>query len=111
MSFPNTTPITGAEKVWGLVVAVLSFPIGLVVLIGLLADQGWARWAGLVLGVLIGISAVVGAILLVVVFIPSQGSSYPFGPWFVFLAAAIGVLGLLAGRAFLEGLRRTDEPG
>ncbi len=110
MSYPNTTSISGAEKGWGLVVALLSFPIGLLVLIGLLADQGWARWAGLVLGVMIGIAAIVGAILLVTVVIPGMGSDYPFAPWFPLLAALIGILGLLAARAFLEGLRRTEEP-
>ncbi|HEV7200569.1 MAG TPA: hypothetical protein VGO32_07175 [Candidatus Limnocylindria bacterium] len=109
MSFPNTRPIHGVEKGWGLVLAILSFPLGLIALIGLLADQGWARWFGLVLGVLIAITAGVGAILLVLVFLPSQGSSYPFGPWFLFLAAAVAILGLFAARSFLEGLRSTDE--
>jgi hypothetical protein len=46
---------------------------------------------------------------LVLVFLPSQGSSYPFGPWFLFLAAAVAILGLFAARSFLEGLRSTDE--
>jgi peptidoglycan/LPS O-acetylase OafA/YrhL len=109
MSFPNSRPIHGVEKGWGLVLAVLSFPLGLIALIGLLADQGWGRWFGLILGVLIAISAAVGAVVLVLVFLPSQGSSYPFGPWFVFLAAVVGILGLLAARSFLEGLRSTDE--
>jgi hypothetical protein len=109
MSFPNTRPIHGVEKGWGLVLAVLSFPLGLIALIGLLADQGWARWFGFVLGVLIAISGVVAAVLLVTVFLPSQGASYPFGPWFVFLAGLVAVLGFLAARTFLQGLRSSEE--
>lgn len=109
MSFPNTRPIHGVEKGWGLVLAVLSFPLGLIALIGLLADQGWARWFGLILGVLIAISGIVAAILLVVVFLPAQGASYPFGPWFVFLAGLVAVLGFLASRTFLQGLQSTEE--
>ena len=108
MSYPNTEPITGAEKGWGLVIAILSFPIGLIALIGLLADQGWARWVGLLLGAVIATSGVAAAIWLVVVFLPGQGSSYPFAPWFVFLAGLSAVLGLLAARAFLGGLRSTE---
>ncbi|RPH35143.1 MAG: hypothetical protein EHM90_04810 [Chloroflexi bacterium] len=108
MSYPNTAPITGTEKRWGFLLAVISFPLGLVALIGLLAEQGWARWFGLVLGVLIAISAALGVAWLVAVFIPEQGSSYPFAPWFVFLAGLAAVLGLLAARAFLAGLRSTE---
>jgi hypothetical protein len=111
MSYPNTAPITGAEKGWGLVLAVISIPLGLIVLIGALANQSWARWVGLVLGVLVASIWVAVAIWLVVVFLPGQGVSYPFGPWFVFLAALFAVLGLLAARAFLGGLRRTDTDG
>jgi predicted lysophospholipase L1 biosynthesis ABC-type transport system permease subunit len=109
VSYPNTRPIHGNEKAWGLVLAVISFPLGLIALIGLLADQGWARWFGLVLGVLIAVSAAIGAFWLVAIFLPSEGSSYPFAPWFVFLACLVAVLGLLAARTFLQGLRSTEE--
>ncbi len=108
MSYPNSAPISGAEKGWGVVIALLSFPLGLFVLIGLLADQGWARWVGLVLGGLLGLTGIGVAIWLVVVFLPGQGASYPFGPWFVFLAGLMAVLGLLAARAFLVGLRSEE---
>ncbi len=108
MSYPNTAPISGAEKGWGLVLAVVSFPLGLLVLIGTLANRVWARWIGLVLGLLVGGIGIATAIWLLVVFLPGQGASYPFGPWFVFLAGLIAVLGLLAARAFQRGLRRTD---
>jgi peptidoglycan/LPS O-acetylase OafA/YrhL len=108
MSYPNTAPISGAEKGWGLVLAVISFPLGLLVLIGTLANRGWARWIGLVLGLLAGTVWVVTAIWLIVVFLPGQGASYPFGPWFVFLSGLMAVLCLLAARAFRSGLRTTD---
>lgn len=113
MSYPNTAPVTRAEKGWALVIAIISIPLGLIVLIGALANQAWARWVGLVLGVLVGGIGLATAIWLVVVFLPGQGASYPFGPWFVFLSVLVAVLGLLAARAFLGGLRRadTDEDG
>jgi hypothetical protein len=107
MSDPNTGPISRVEKGWGLVLAVISFPLGLLVLIGALANQGWARWLGLVLGLLAGAVWIVTAIWLLVVFLPGQGASYPFGPWFVFLAGLMAVLCLLAARAFRSGLRTT----
>jgi len=105
VSYPNSAPISSAEKGWGLVLAILSFPLGLLVLIGLLADQGWARWVGLVLGGLVAITGLAVIIWLVAVFLPGAGASYPFGPWFVFLAGLVSVLGLLAARGFLVGLR------
>jgi hypothetical protein len=108
MSYPNTAPTRGAEKGWGVVLAVISFPIGLLVLVGTLANQGWARWLGVALGLLAGAVWIATAIWLVVVFLPGQGASYPFGPWFVFLSGLMAVLSLLAARAFLGGLRRTD---
>ena len=108
MSFPNTAPISGAEKGWALVIAIISIPLGLIVLIGALANQRWARWVGVVLGVLVGGIGLATAIWLVAVFLPGQGASYPFGPWFVFLSVLIAVLGLMAARVFLGGLRRTD---
>jgi len=108
MTYPNTAPVTRAEKGWGLVIAILSFPVGLIAFFGLLANQGWARWVGLVLGVVIGALGVAAAIWLVAVFLPGPGASYPFGPWFVFIAGLATVLGLLAARAFLRGLRATE---
>jgi hypothetical protein len=105
MSFPNTAPIRGTEKGWGLVVALLVFPMGLVVLLGLLADQAWGRWVGLVLGVLAVIGGVVAVVAVLAVL---DWTSYPFAPWFAFLAGAYGVLGFLAARAFWHGLRSTD---
>ena len=84
---PNTAPITGAEKGWGLVLAVLSFPIGLIVLIGLLADQAWARWVGLVLGILVAITGIAVAVWLLLVWLPGDGQNYPFAAWLVFLTA------------------------
>ena len=107
MSYPNTAPITGGEKGWGLVLAILSFPLGLIALIGLLADQSWARWVGLVLSVLVALVGVGVVVWLLVSFIPEQGSSYPFAPWFVFLAGLAAVLGLLAARRFRAGLQST----
>lgn len=108
MGYPNTAPISGGEKGWGVVIAVLSFPIGLLALIGLLADQGWARWVGLVLGVVIATAGAAAAVWLALVFLPEYGTSYPFGPWFVFLAGLLAVLGALAARAFLRGLRSAE---
>ena len=106
MSGPDAEPISGAEKGWGVVVGILSFPIGLIALIGLLANQGWARWLGLILGGLIAAAGVAAVIWLLVVFLPSgAGQNYPFGPWFVILGALYGLIGFFAARAFLRGIR------
>jgi hypothetical protein len=106
MRYPNTAPITGAEKGWGVVIALITFPVGLLALAGLLAGQGWGRWVGLVLGVAAAIAGVVAAVWLVVVILPD--TSYPFAPWFVFLAALVAVLGFFAARRFLAGLRSPE---
>jgi hypothetical protein len=106
MAYPNTAPITRREKAWGAVVAVLTFPVGLLALIGLLAGQRWGRWLGVVLAAAAVIIGVVAAVLLVTVILP--GSSYPFGPWFVFLAVGWSILGFLVARIFLAGLRSTE---
>ncbi len=108
MSFPNTAPISGSEKGWGLVVAVIAFPVGLIALVGLLAGQRWARWLGLILGAVVAVLGVVAAVWLVAYFLPEQGSSYPYGPWFVFLAGLAAVLGVLAARKFRAGLRSME---
>jgi hypothetical protein len=108
VAYPNQAPITGAEKGWGLVMAVLSFPLGLIAFIGLLANQAWARWLGLLLGVLVAAIWVGVIVWLLVVFLPGQGQDYPFAPWFVFLAAGMGVLALLAARTFLAGLKSLE---
>lgn len=108
MSYPNTAPISGTEKGWGLVLAVIAFPFGLISLVGLLTGQRWARWLAVILGVGVALLAVVVTVWLIAFFLPEQGSSYPYGPWFVFLAVLIAVLGLLAARAFVGRLRRTD---
>jgi hypothetical protein len=108
MSYPNTAPITGAEKGWGLLLAVLSAAIGLIVLIALLLNQKWARWLGLVLAV-VGMAA--WAVAAGVLFGNREGAaalSYPFYPWFIILAGLFAVLCLLAARAFLARLRSTD---
>jgi hypothetical protein len=106
MRYPNTAPITGAEKGWGAVIAVITFPVGLIALLGLLAGRGWGRWVGLVLGAVAAFAGVVAAVWLTLVILPD--ASYPYGPWFVFLAVLVAVLGLLAARRFLAGLRSTD---
>jgi hypothetical protein len=106
MRYPNTAPITGAEKGWGVVIAVITFPVGLVALVGLLAGRGWGRWVGLVLGAAAALAGVVAAVWLALVILPD--TSYPFAPWFVFLAVLVAVLGLLAARRFLAGLKSTE---
>jgi hypothetical protein len=108
VAYPNQAPITGAEKGWGLVLAVLSFPLGLIVLIGLLANQRWARWLGLLLGVLVAIIGVVVVIWLLAVFLPGQGQNYPFAPWFVFLTAGGTLLALGAARTFRARLQSPE---
>jgi hypothetical protein len=108
MSYPNSAPISGTEKGWGLVLAVIAFPFGLISLVGLLAGQRWARWLAVILGAVVAILAVVAAVWLIAFFLPEQESSYPYGPWFIFLAGLIAVLGLLAARKFRAGLRSTE---
>jgi hypothetical protein len=49
---------------------------------------------------------VVAAVWLVLVILPD--TSYPFAPWFVFLALLVAVLGLLAARRFLAGLKSIE---
>jgi hypothetical protein len=106
MRYPNTAPITGAEKGWGAVIAVITFPVGLIALAGLLVGRGWGRWVGLVLGAAAALAGVVAAVWLVFVILPD--TSYPFAPWFVFLALLVAVLGLLAARRFLAGLKSIE---
>ncbi|HEY7452435.1 MAG TPA: hypothetical protein VIA02_07955 [Candidatus Limnocylindria bacterium] len=108
MAYPNTAPITGAEKGWGLVMAVISFPFGLIALIGLLANQAWARWLGLVLGVLVAGITIGTTIWLLVVYLPGAGQDYPWGPWLVVITAVMAVLAVLAARTFLAGLRSPE---
>lgn len=108
MSYPNTAPISRAEKGWGLVLAVLTAAVGLIVLIGLLLNQRWARWLGLVLAAAV-FAAWVAATILLILNRESPGAlNYPFYPWFIFLAALAAILSMFAARAFLAGLRRTD---
>jgi len=106
MSFPNTAPITGAEKAWGVAIALLMFPIGLLAAIGLFSDQGWARWVALVLAVVGAASSVAAVIWLLAVALP--GANYPFGPWLVILAAVFGAAMAAAAGAFWRGLRSTE---
>ena len=108
MSLRNTAPITGSEKGWGFVVAVIAFPVGLIALVGLLAGQRWARWLGLILGAVVAVLGLVAAVWLVADFLPEQGSSYPYGPWFVLLAGLLSVLGVMAARKFQAGLRSME---
>ena len=108
MTYPNTAPITTAEKAWALVLAPLSVAVGLVVLVGLLLDQRWARWLGLAVA---AVSAVGWAVVAVLLFANREGSaaqSYPFFPWFIILAGVFAVLCLLAARAFRRGLRSPE---
>jgi hypothetical protein len=103
--------VSGREKAWGVVIGLLVFPVGLIALVGLLLNRSWGRWLGLFLGLLAGFGWAVAAVWLVAVVLP--GSSYPFAPWFVFLAALAAGLGFLAARAFQRGIRasRAPEPG
>jgi hypothetical protein len=108
MRYPNTAPISGAEKGWGVLLAVLSAAIGLIVLIGLLLNQKWARWLGLLLAV-IGMAA--WAVAAAVLFMNRDSAAalaYPFYPWFIILAGLFAVLCLLAAWAFLARLRSAD---
>jgi hypothetical protein len=97
--------VSGREKAWGVVIALLAFPVGLIALLGLLLNRAWGRWLGLLLGLLAGIGWTVAAVWLVAVFLPEAGSSYPFGPWFVILAGLAAVLGFLAARDFRRAMR------
>jgi hypothetical protein len=108
VAYPNQAPITGAEKGWGLVMAVLSFPLGLIAFIGLLANQAWARWLGLLLGVAVAAIGVGVIVWLLVAFLPGQGQDYPYGPWLVVITAVGTVLALLAARTFLAGLKSLE---
>jgi hypothetical protein len=108
VSFPNTAPITTAEKLWALLLAPLSVAIGLIVLIGLVVNQRWARWLGLVVAGMSGVAWAVVAVLLLVNRDAPAAQNYPFYPWFIFLAALFGVLCLLAARAFGRGLRSAE---
>jgi hypothetical protein len=106
VSFPNTAPIGRGEKSWGVVLAFVMFPIGLLAAIGLLAGWGWSRWLALVLSGIMVVAGVAVAIWLVVAVLP--GANYPFGPWFVFAAGLAAILGLFAARAYLAGLRSPE---
>jgi hypothetical protein len=108
VAYPNRAPIGGAEKGWVLVMAVLSFPLGLIAFIGLLANQAWARWLGLLLGVAVAAIGVGVIVWLLAIFLPGQGQDYPYGPWLVVLAAVMTVLALFAARAFLAGLKSPE---
>ena len=106
MSLQEAEPISGAEKGWGVVVGILSFPIGLIATVGLLAGQGWGRWAGLVLGGLTTAAGVTAVIWLLLIFLPSDyAARYPFSPWYPILAGVYTVLAFLATRTFLRGVR------
>ena len=101
--------ISGTEKIWGVVVGILTFPIGLVATIGLLANRSWGRVAGVIFGGVAGAAGVVAMVWLLAVFLPGPGVNYPFAPWFVFLAGLEAVLGFVAARTFLRGLRGTGS--
>ena len=108
MAYPNTAPITGAEKGWGLLLAPLSVAVGLIVLIGLLLDRRWARWLGLLVAAVTAVAWVVVAVLLFVNRDTPAAQNYPFFPWFIFLAGLFAVLATMAARAFLARMRSEE---
>jgi hypothetical protein len=105
MAYPNTAPITTAEKGWGVVLAPLSIAVGIIALIALLLNLRWARWLGLLIAAVSAIAWAGTAVLLFTNRDTAAAQSYPFYPWLIFLAALFAVLAALAGRAFLAGLR------
>jgi hypothetical protein len=100
-------PIPGAEKGWGVVMAILGFPIGLLALLGLLLNQDWGRWLGLLAAVLVTGAGIFATLWLGFVIIATEPWNYPFGPWFIVFTAIYAVIGWLAAKSFLKGLRAT----
>ena len=100
-------PIPGAEKGWGVVMAILGFPFGLLALLGLLLNQEWGRWLGLLVAVVVTGTGIFASLWLLFVALTTPTWNYPFGPWFIVFTAIYALIGWLAAKSFLVGLRAT----